>query len=525
MRKGPLAKKVELFFSSHKRSKLLGPIVLVETANSAELQIPIIYLAHAAQRVHGGILTGYWARESQKNWRARLFQFAIDTLSSKRAGSATVVYQCAGIPVKLRPRTGARSSRLVSSVRDHLRIASSSRESFEKFSWSGAHLGDLVYDEWLKRSESATIDLADPHFHSFLDEVARTVSFWVELFESREISAVVSSGPYLQGIPLRIATSKSIPAYGASPDSEETRSFSADQPRPYLEGLYYRDDFMSLAPKEQATGKLRALRSLRERIDQGKPDQYLHSDVQWRADPSEHELSRGGPLDFANSLPVVFVSPHHFNDSPHVYMGLYPDYECWLWAVGKNADPARANWIIKGHPDDKSELSKTVLNRFLLDFPFFRLVPSDTSNKTLLAAGVTHVQTIYGSIGIEMAYLGRTVINASPINPHCSFGFNLNPLTRNEFEEAVRALPNVRLEIDLEEVYACYYMHYLRDRGSFFRPSRVLASEIEDWYIHRSSRDDHERIVESLESWIRTGEYRLPWSSFGVETTLNSGSH
>ena len=43
--------------------------------------------------------------------------------------------------------------------------------------------------------------------------------------------------------------------------------------------------------------------------------------------------------------------------------------------------------------------------------------------------------TVYGSVGIEYAYLGIPVINASKNNPHINYNFNINPKNLYEYKK------------------------------------------------------------------------------------------
>ena len=77
------------------------------------------------------------------------------------------------------------------------------------------------------------------------------------------------------------------------------------------------------------------------------------------------------------------------------------------------------------------------------------------------------VLTCFGTVGIEYPVLGKQVINAG-FNPRSSFSFNWNPISIEEYEKYLLNLDTLNIDIDINEVYAGYYMQYYYEQVDDF---------------------------------------------------------
>ena len=77
-------------------------------------------------------------------------------------------------------------------------------------------IGDLIYDEYIRRHNIGTIDIDDHKFFDFLKEAVSTFFFWETKLDKSVKSLVISHSVYFLGLPARIAIYKNIPVYNVS---------------------------------------------------------------------------------------------------------------------------------------------------------------------------------------------------------------------------------------------------------------------------------------------------------------------
>jgi hypothetical protein len=101
--------------------------------------------------------------------------------------------------------------------------------------------------------------------------------------------------------------------------------------------------------------------------------------------------------------------------------------------------------------------------------------------------GIDFVLTMHGTVGFEYAAMGTTVINASLINPHIGYDFNIHPSSRKEYINLLLNLTDkVKIEISNNDIYEFYYMrHY------YFNTS--------DWLLLNSDyyNNNHNKLMSS----------------------------
>jgi hypothetical protein len=155
------------------------------------------------------------------------------------------------------------------------------------------------------------------------------------------------------------------------------------------------------------------------------------------------------------------IALHSFDDSPHCFGDfIFNDFYCWIDFLGKQTNELDYNWYLKIHPSQYQGNINTI-NYFIKKYPKFILLPKDIVHTQLIKEGIDCVLTVYGTIGFEYAYYNIPVINSSKCFPGVSFNFNIGPKNLQEYKNALRKIPSMKIKINKNEIYQYYFMRYL----------------------------------------------------------------
>lgn len=326
-------------------------------------------------------------------------------------------------------------------------------ELFERFEYRGILVGDLIYDDFLRRSLEKTVNFDSPHFLKVFYECLSLVDIYLAYFDKNKISGIAGSNSvYHFGIPLRIALSRNIPTFllefstvkkltkyrlsGYSkhldykPLNSESRSERWEQYKKSLENRIERDLF-GLSEKEVV-----------------KPNVFSQKIIRFQKNTSVRTK--------------ILVLLHSFSDAPHAYgFNFYPDFYLWLCALGRISQQSNYDWFIKVHPSELGAVSM-FLKEFTDTHPNFQILPSEITHPKCKDFGIDIALTVYGTAGWELPALGIPVITASPVNPHVNFSFAITPADKTSYENLLLNLERINdFEISLEEITQFYFLHYV----------------------------------------------------------------
>jgi len=507
-------------FRAERKSRPKSAIVLVQLQKDPRLVLPSLYVAVAIgllAKARPVIFKASLDRESRLRrgvdwiWSRLALLFQLGSLG---------IYSSIGARSLLRPQEGqwtARHEALFVEMKGLIRA----KEDVVNLSFEGVQVGDLFYDQLLKAGRF-TIDLDSEWFWEELRKLVSLWLWWEKIFDNKPIVGVVSTAPYLQGLPLRIAVKRRLISIEPSLGAMHTRRFSIEHPRSRMESLTYREEFERLGRAEQLLGVTLGRKALEQRITQGVggPENLFAN--QW-SQPTGFQNK--APLAGHEDRQIVVVYCHEFTDAPNTYPNLFPDYWEWLGAIGEEADTQEFRWIVKPHPA-ASRVSLDALEAFARLYPQVEIAAPNVTNAQFLARGVVAGFTMYGSVGLELAYHNVPVINASQNNPHVSFNFNVNPDSKVEFSRYVRNPRLARPRIVREEIYACYYMTNIKNAFSYFYDFRQrdadLGARMWEHYFATFDGEDHSLVLSKMKDFIRDGRYQLDWSFFGAATKMNT---
>lgn len=360
----------------------------------------------------------------------------------------------------------------------------------------GYDLGLYIYSVFL-RYVSPVFNLSK-HKRAIFDIILsciKNVIYWEDYFKHHIVKTVIlEDATYNQSYMREIAIFHGIPVYSVR-ISQCARCYSG-----YFTcsryGLDYKKVFSELSKKEKSHGISWAKCQLEKRINGDI------SDIPYMRNMGTYTKQKNENLLLHNNKIKVVICPHCFTDDPFPYgKFLFNDQYEWLEYLGNFSQLTDYDWYFKIHPAAE-KLSRGVYDQFLDRYPNIHLLPVEASAVQMRDEGMDFALTLWGTIGHEYAYLGINVINGG-YGPHSDFSFNYNPKSVEEYEKLILNLPYLNRNIDKEEIYQFYCMHYLYRRPLFM------------------NRDDIIHPGEGLCSGQYAGEYKWVYNKNGMPDAIS----
>lgn len=389
------------------------------------------------------------------------------------------------------------------------------KRDVESLTIGGVWFGDLLYDSHCLNYEVPTISLEDPRFHESLRTALQALVFWRDYLDTHRVrSVIVSHTVYIQsGIITRLAIQRAIPVYHIN--ATHVHYLTKKNLWAYDEFFYYPEYFRELPEEERKKGLATAKERLDKRLS-GRVGVDMHYSTQ-----SAYGQIKDNKVLKESPRKKILVATHCFFDNPHPYgVNLFPDFYEWLYFLGEISELTDYDWYIKTHPDFLPG-NIPILEEFTRRYPKFMLLPSDTSHLQLKEEGINFGLTVYGTIGVEYPALGIPVVTASQCNPRIRYKFNIHPKTIEEYRHILMNLQEQKLDVDMNEIYEFYFMHYLYgtknwlfcdydqficDIGGYYRQCGSISYEK---FLHQFSEERHAKIVEVLNWFVESKEYLL----------------
>jgi hypothetical protein len=332
-----------------------------------------------------------------------------------------------------------------------------SKTDLEDLKIGGVHVGDLVYDSFLRLGHY-TIRFNDPGLKALLVEAAVQVGYWKN-YLSRRVAAVVCDGAYVGAVVSRVAATMSVPCFSLTP--EAVYRLTTANPIPYREDRTYWDKAIALSGRSRE----KALREGQAFIGRRLAGYIDHRTPTLKNSPYGQPTAATEIQTIPRRKVRVMVAAHDFFDSPHIFgKGFFPDYFEWLVHIRKIALETDYDWFVKPHPVS-SRATVEAVHALFSEVPSVNVVDPETSTHSLLEGGVRFALTCSGTIASELPALGVTVIHASANHCHPEFGFSVTPAGKKEYEDILRNLEGLRFEPNIEDLYLFHYFDGVLRQG------------------------------------------------------------
>lgn len=496
-------------FVIQEKNDLNKKIILIEINETVENTIAFSYIANQLSNKYDATITAYFPRIPRGLIRKIIWKFRFFF------GSPTFrIFQSFGVNSFIIPSLNNQILKESRKIYNQQLPLIRNKDDIERITINGILFGDLIYDYYLNYHKEPTINLDTKDFKTHLNYCIQLIIYWNKFFIDNDVQAInVSHTVYTNAIPLRIAAKLGINCFQTN--ANDIYRLTEENIFAYRDFVGFRKDFERLSHDQKVSG----INKAKERIEKRLSGE-VGVDMPYSKKSAFRLPSRNRLLNKSNKIKIL-LAPHCFFDSPHP-MGLnfYPDVLEWLEALVEISHHTDYEWYVKTHPDFIPE-TKLLVENFFKPYPNFKLLPSDSSHIQLVKEGINFALTIWGTIGFEYAAMNKTVINASLNNPHVAYDFNINPKSREEYENILMNLKDVNHKINVADVYEYYYMKHLHYNKnwlfnnyeaytSFFGSDKERSSsDVYSFWLNRWTVERHKEILSSVNEFIISGNYRL----------------
>jgi hypothetical protein len=402
-----------------------------------------------------------------------------------------------------------------------------SPEALETFEYLGIRIGDLVYDEYLVKFNTHTLDLADLDLKKTFIKAMASLDWWNEFISNKSVGAVVASHDvYLYGIPVRLAISRGIPVFLVS--TSEVIRLNQIYPRVGADIPLYPDIFLKQEKNFRIDGVNIAKEKIHNRINGIGP-----SDLNYFPLVAFGEVQNEKKYLKVSNRRKILIAVHDFYDSPHCgQIHFYPDFYLWLVKLSEIANETDYDWYIKTHPYLRGR-GREILANFVLNNSKFELLPPEVTHNELISEGIDLALTVYGTIATEYPLLGVRVLNASRCNPHASYQFSVTPESRDQYEFYLKNIDFIPPVGNTKQIYEYYFMRHLlplrnwvfrddlrykKETGFGFNP---MTRKIYNYFLTTDNLVPVKEIQFALRNFLESSSYQLGRSHFKIDVNTS----
>lgn len=378
------------------------------------------------------------------------------------------------------------------------------------------YLGDLIYDDYLRKYFVGRIDINNKLFLDHLYNFIKTFYLWKYYLKKKNVKSIIlSHDVYEYAIPLRVAQNLGIPVY--VPDAY--RLFLFDKKKNHLlDNKMYQEINSSLTINEKTNLMLTAKKKLKEKFS-AKADEFIEFSEKNLVTRNIKDFLKNKKNFFSKKKTNILVACHCFYDAPHCFgKFFYDDFVDWLENLGKISEKTDYKWFLKKHPHSLNHtLANKILGEFLEKYPKFKIIPEDIDNRSFKNS-IDFVLTVHGSVAWEMAYLNKPVILASRPDHLKKFNFCIKPQSRQEYEKILLNLSKQKNNILKKDIFKFFYLNYIciHDFGKLSLAKKLLKDKyftpkIFNYWINNFNNNKHTFLTTELKEFLKNNK-NLLWN-------------
>ena len=404
-------------------------------------------------------------------------------------------------------------------------------KSLENYKIKKIHIGDLLYDTYLKNQYSMipTIDLQSTHFQKFAYDFILLFEIWFEYIKKNRVKAIIGShSVYVMGMVLKIAQKRKIATYVLT--HEELWKLNSSHPVQDYFTKHLRQKFRNLSKKKQLFIKNTAKKKIALRLKGSYSAEYA-----WITKSPFVGTGHKIPLK-KNKRNIFVIATHDFVDAPHARgKSLFPDFYQWFTYLCELSTKTNDIWLIKNHPDFEDEYAKymkyerDVTHNVCLKYKNITILNKKTSLIDLSKMNVDAVFSVNGTIGFDLPLLNIPVINASLNNPHINYKFNYHPKNIKELKNLVLNFDKYKkkIKINKDELHEFYGMKTLFFKKNwFYSDLNKITKEIGsyhnfskpsfyDYWVKHYSKFDEAQTIKNLNEYFNSNNTHLLNNNLG----------
>ena len=346
-------------------------------------------------------------------------------------------------------------------------------------------VGDLIYDGYLRYNYIETIDI-NKNFKNYLLNFIKIFLYWENYLKKNNVKAIICSHQiYEEGILNRLSLKYKIECYQTSLNyifKTDTKNKS------FLESWFnYKKEFQKLPEKYKKIAISRAKKNLNKNI-----------------------LYKGQIKKTKKNKIKILIAAHCIYDAPHAFGKFnFIDMGEWLNFLLKFSKEKNYEWVLKIHPNCY-DCDIEIVKRILKYYPNIKILPKEMDHKKIIRDGITHVLSVYGTIGYEYSNLNIPVILASQNNPYKSFNFLTKCKSKNEFKNSLDKINKVKSNFNKSELYEYYYMRFLHHFNILYNYEKYKNEKknmqnqayVYDYFIKNMNNKNQLKILKDLEDKI-----------------------
>jgi hypothetical protein len=403
-----------------------------------------------------------------------------------------------------------------------------SRERIINLKINNVHVGDIIYDSYLKSYNVPTIKVLDPKFINFFKNFITLFFYWEDYFKKNNVKTVmIVHDTYLTGIPARIAISKKIKTI--VPTTSKIYQLNKKIPNTGKEFLFYKNKFSKLKKTFKKTALKYSQKELVQKF-KGIKFNYYYPD----ANESPFKKIYSKKKIRSNNKYKVLILTHSFIDSPNVFGGaLFPDTYQWLIFLLKISKETNYQWYIKTHSGFNNYEDPTIkiVKNLIINHSNIIWLDSRTSHIQIINEGIDAVLTSYGSAGSEYPFFNIPVINASLNNPHIKYNFNIHPKSIKSLKTIIYDLPKIKLKINKDEIREYFFMHKILPQENWLGininefiykmggEKKMYSNK--NTYNLLMSKINEKKVLDNLKKFISTKGYSFEYNLIKYIQTIN----
>lgn len=499
-------------FKNKNKNKNYQNIILIEINDFYQNHILYSYLSNQLSKKFKAKIVGYFPNRAI-SIKKKIRNYILRLIPLNRIS----VYQSFGLNIILNLNDLIKLISLNKIDRTYKSIIKNiSNKKIINLKIENVYLGDLLYDDYLRKCFVGRVDLNSKLFLDHLYNFVKTFYLWKYYLKKNNVKSIIlSHDVYEHAIPLRIAQNSDIPVY--IPDIY--RLICYDKKKKYhLDNKMYQEINSSLTKDEKINLTHFAKKKIKEKFS-AKADEFVEFSEKNLVTRNIKDFLKDKKNFFSKKKINILVACHCFYDAPHAFgKFFYDDFVDWLENLGKISEKTDYQWFLKKHPHSLNhKLANKILGDFIIKYPKFKIIPEDIDNRSLKNL-IDIVLTVHGSVAWEMAYLNKPVILASSPDHLKKFNFCIKPQTRYKYEKILLNLSKQKKNIIKEDIFKFYYLNYIciHDFGSLSLAKKLLKDKyftplIFDYWVKNLNDKKHIFLVRELKEFIKNNK-NLFWN-------------
>ena len=339
-----------------------------------------------------------------------------------------------------------------------------STKALKNYYYKNIKAGDIIFDSYLRYYNKIFIDKnkkTEFQISQFFYVIQNINNKLKNKLKNYELLMPIQSS-FLHAYPIRLFLDYKKKVVGGWNFSQYVKIFSKDDDLHHYKWENYKTNFSKVLNKNKA--KIDAKKKLNHRL-QGGIDETNYYMKKSSYGTNMKKLKK---FDCVIFLPCFVDSPYAFGDI------IFESYYDWIKSTLDFLKKANIKTAIKEHPNSLPA-SRKFIKKFKNNYlnKNFIWLDKDTPNNLIFNYKPKVCISIQGNIIIEVAYHNLNIICAGR-NPFCSYDFVIKANSKEDYFKKIEEciFENYKQEINFDEIYQSFYMHYINNNDDVDSLSR-----------------------------------------------------